>query len=126
MRSRYSAFARGLGPYLVKTLAAGHEDRALPEETLARSLSSVREKQRFMSLRILDAFEEPDRAEVLFFACIFEKGKDRSFVELSTFAREDGAWRYESGTLVPLGDLPADLSALTRESFLKIATKRMA
>lgn len=40
MRSRFAAFALGLGDYLVDTLAADHEDRAAaPREALVRELS---------------------------------------------------------------------------------------
>jgi SEC-C motif-containing protein len=49
----------------------------------------------------------------MFYARIFEKGVDSSFVELSRFVREGGAWRYASGILVPKADLPADLDTLT-------------
>ena len=79
MRSRYSAFALGLGQYLVDTLASDHEDRRIPRETLVRELSRVKDKQRFMGLEILRA--EGD--EVHFFARIFEKGKEKSFSERS-------------------------------------------
>jgi SEC-C motif-containing protein len=48
---------------------------------------------KYMRLTILDAKD----AEVLFLAAVFEKGKDRSFVELSSFARDGGSWRYLSG-----------------------------
>jgi SEC-C motif-containing protein len=39
MRSRYAAFALGLGEYLVRTLSADHPDRALDAATLVRNLS---------------------------------------------------------------------------------------
>jgi SEC-C motif-containing protein len=94
MRSRYAAFALGLGEYLVKTLAADHPDRALDEAALVRALSGAHERQRFLGLRIDEAWAEGDRGEVLFFARIFERGKDCSFTERSAFRREGGAWRY--------------------------------
>src|SRR5580704_19616031 len=43
MRSRYAAFARGLGEYLVETLSADHSDRAHDSEARARALSRVKE-----------------------------------------------------------------------------------
>ena len=113
MRSRYAAFALGLGPYLVQTLASDHDDLALPRAELVRLLSDARHRQRFMGLRILHEAEDGDEGEVMFFARIFEKGVDVSFVELSRFVREGDAWRYASGILVPKADLPADLDALT-------------
>ncbi len=119
MRSRYSAFALGRGEYLVDTLAAEHPDSGMPRAQHVRELSRVRERQRFMGLRIVHA--EGD--EVLFFARVFERGADRSFAELSTFVREDGAWRYASGILLTRADLPEDVGSLTRESFLAIADR---
>ena len=111
MRSRFAAFAVGLGPYLVSTLAAGHADLELPREELVRELSQARARQRFLGLRILFAgLVAADQGEVLFFARIFEKGQDRSFAELSRFLREDGLWRYASGICVPKADLPEDLA----------------
>ena len=97
MRSRYSAFALGLGAFLVKTLAAEHPDRARDEAALVIELSRVKERQRFLGLTILDAREDRTRGEVTFHARIFERGQDRSFTERSTFVRENGAWRYSAG-----------------------------
>ena len=65
-----------------------------------------------MRLTILDAKD----AEVLFLAAVFEKGKDRSFVELSSFARDGAAWRYLSGETRAARDV-ADPAALTIDSF---------
>jgi SEC-C motif domain protein len=112
MRSRYSAFALGLGDYLIATLARDHEDRNVP----ALTFSSVKNRQRFLGLNILHAQHD----EVLFFAKIFERGIDRSFMELSTFVREPDGWKYESGVLVPKERLPENPLMLDRESFLRL------
>jgi SEC-C motif domain protein len=121
MRSRYAAFSIGLGEYLVKTLASDHTDRSLPREALVTGLSRAHDRQRFLGLSILHACAEGDSGEVLFHARIFERGTDCSFVELSTFRREDGAWRYVSGVLVPASRLPKDLGALDKPAFLACA-----
>lgn len=105
MRSRYAAFALGLGEYLVRTLASHHPDRALPPGELARDLSRARQRQRFTGLRIVRTASSGDAGQVLFWARIFERGVDRSFGELSSFVREAGGWRYASGELVPLEEL---------------------
>jgi SEC-C motif-containing protein len=117
MRSRYSAFALGLGDYLLDTLAVDHVDRAAPRDVMVRELARIHERRRFMKLTVLDATED----EVLFHARVFEKGQDRSFAELSTFVRESGAWRYASGVSLSGSQLPADVSTLDREGFLAIA-----
>jgi len=96
MRSRFSAFALGLGEYLVDTLARDHEDRAAaPREVLVRELSRAKDTQRFLGLEILSTGD----ATVTFRARIFEKGRDKSFEEESSFVREDGTWRYAHGTI---------------------------
>jgi SEC-C motif-containing protein len=114
MRSRYAAFALGLGEYLVDTLASSHPDRALPREELARALGRARERQRFLGLRVQQASAEGDQGEVLFVARIFERGVDRSFAERSTFVKEQGAWRYAGGTLLPALDLPVVPTTIDR------------
>lgn len=120
MRSRFAAFALGLDAYLVRTLSTDHPDRAIPEPTLLRQVARSREKRRFLDLRILHASTEGASGEVLFFARIFERGQDRSFAELSTFAHEDGGWRYQSGLMVPREALPTDPTTLTRDAFLAL------
>jgi SEC-C motif-containing protein len=108
MRSRFSAFARGEAEYLWRTLHSDHTDRAALKEPTVAALKRVSASYKYMRLRILDA----RGAEVLFRASVFEKGNDLSFMELSTFAREGGAWRYLSGIMKP-----ADERAWTVESF---------
>jgi SEC-C motif-containing protein len=100
MRSRYAAFALGLGRYLVETLASDHPDRAHDEVTLARELSRAKERQRFLGLTIVNARDDGAAGEVTFHARIFERGQDRSFTERSTFVRERGAWRYAGGEIL--------------------------
>jgi len=111
MRSRYAAFALGLGEYLVKTLASTHPDLEVPRDQLTRTLGMACARQRFVGLRILSASTSPagDKGEVLFYARIFERGADRSFAERSTFVREAGVWRYVTGELVPRTELPEDM-----------------
>lgn len=124
MRSRYAAFALGLGTYLVATLASDHADRAVPAAELARALGRVRERQRFMGLQILatsGGTDGSDEGEVLFHARIFERGEELSFAELSTFRRENGAWRYASGITLPRAALPSKLEGLGRDAFLELA-----
>ncbi len=114
MRSRYAAFALGLGGYLVDTLASSHPDGTLPRERHVIDLSRARERQRFLGLRIVRA--EGD--QVLFDARIFERGQDRSFAELSTFVREGGRWLYAGGRALPRSALPA---GFTFDDFVRTA-----
>jgi len=124
MRSRYAAFALGLGAYLVNTLSAAHPDRARPRLPLERELSRARVTQRFTNLRILfsatggPSGEDPDRGQVLFLAGVFVQGRDRSFIELSDFVREGGAWRYAGGVGGAAALFAGELASLTPEAFV--------
>jgi SEC-C motif-containing protein len=123
MRSRYAGFALGLGDYLLSTLASAHPDHS---GTDAAELGGSRKGQRFMDLCILHESETGDAAEVLFYARLFERGIDQSFVELSQFVREGGAWRYQSGTLVPATDVTGDPRKLTLSEFTALGGKQDA
>jgi SEC-C motif domain protein len=122
MRSRYAAFALGLGGYLVRTLSASHPDRADPN--LERSLSQAKATHRYMGLTIVHALAD----QVLFLARIFVKGRDQSFAELSTFTDERGhgaassVWRYASGIMLPGERLPKE--GMTLENFLASTESR--
>lgn len=96
MRSRYAAFAKGLGKYLLETLASSHPDRKEDANALVIALSHAKDTQRFLGLTILETRTDGDRGEVRFHARIFERGKDVSFTEHSVFVKENGAWRYAS------------------------------
>ena len=126
MRSRYAAFALGIGEYLLRTLAKKHPDRLLPRDALVRELTRARETRRFMGLRILATGDAEGGSEVMFHARVFEKGVDCSFVELSVFSREDDGWRYASGLVLPKADLPADIEALVPGDIRRVATLRHA
>ena len=104
MRSRFAAFALGEGEYLWKTLHADHPLRARARVEVVRELSRARQTLRYQRLTVHDHDEDGDHGRVLFTAHVFAKGKDRSFTELSDFARVDGAWRYRDGLAV---DAPA-------------------
>ena len=127
MRSRYSAFALGLAPYLLETLASGHPDLAAPRDRVLRELASLRDVRRFMGLRVVGEWVGeggPDHGQVLFVARLFERGKNVGFAELSTFAREGGRWRYAEGDLVWLRDMSeAEVRDLSRESLRAIASR---
>ena len=124
MRSRYAAFALGLGAYLVNTLSAAHPDRARPRLPLERELSRARVTQRFTNLRILfsatggPSGEDLDRGQVLFLAGVFVQGRDRSFIELSDFVREGGAWRYAGGVGGAAALFAGELASLTPDAFV--------
>lgn len=119
MRSRYSAFALKLIPYLYETFHSTHEDRKLPRNEVMRGLRDAAEAFRYMGLTILDTRtdEEQGVAQVLFSARLFERGQNRSFVELSTFKREEGGWRYSEGVTIPLSLVKDTVDTMTIATF---------
>jgi len=105
MRSRFAAFALGDADYLWRTLHPDHEDRAHDRGVVLAALRETARTLRFMRLTVLDA----SGSRVLFHAAVFDKGKDRSFVELSSFARDDAGWCYVGGeTTAAPGPAPVD------------------
>jgi SEC-C motif domain protein len=119
MRSRYAAFARKDADYLWRTLHPDHEDRQRDQAEVIRQIRASAGALRYMGLTILDR-RGPDGeglAQVLFLARIFEKGQDRSFVELSDFAHDGDGWRYLRGETAPAGRIQGDPARLTIATF---------
>lgn len=120
MRSRYAAFARKEAGYLLHTLHAGHPDRKQPEAEMLKAIRASTAAFRYLGLSILDQRPADARgiAQVLFYARIFEKGRDRSFVELSDFSHDGKGFRYIDGKLLLTAGMKGDPRALTIESFV--------
>lgn len=119
MRSRYSAFALREVAYLWKTLHPTHPDRARPQEDYLRELRAYAQGHQFPKLVVMDR-RPPDAAglaQVLFFAKVFEKGKERSFVERSDFLHDGTGWRYLSGVTLSPKALPSPPESLTLATF---------
>ncbi len=120
MRSRYAAFSQGEVGYLYRTLDPDHPDAARPEAVVAAEIRALRTRVRYARLRILEAPIPPPGAsegQVLFHAELYEKGKEVSFAELSTFRRHGAAWRYHSGTLRAMRASDPGLAGLRIEGF---------
>ena len=119
VRARYSAFAIGLGEFLHATLADAHPDRAHGTAVPARiaELSRSGRTLKYMGVVVSEA----DDARALFLAKVFEKGKDRSFMELSRFVVEEGTLRYASGILLPRTALPNGGDAMDIASYEALA-----
>ncbi|MGD8861486.1 MAG: YchJ family metal-binding protein [Myxococcales bacterium] len=107
MRSRYSAFCLGRGDYLWKTLHSQHEARAAGEQAYRESVEGGTAGIRGRELRILDSTEADAQgvAQVLFYADIAYHRRGKPIVELSSFALEDGKWRYITGITRRAADL---------------------
>jgi SEC-C motif domain protein len=95
MRSRYSAYALGLGDYLVAT----NERPARPGESA--ELTTWGRSVAWVGLRV-EAVEaggvEDDGGFVRFSARFLEAGALVTLTERSRFSRVNGAWKYVEGT----------------------------
>ncbi|ATB50563.1 YchJ family protein [Corallococcus macrosporus] len=119
MRSRYSAFALREVAWLWKSLHPDHPDRAKPQEAVLRELRAFAQAHQYPKLVVMDR-EPPDEtglAQVLFFAKVFEKGKDQSFVERSDFRHDGTGWRYLSGVALAPKALSVPPESLTLATF---------
>ena len=119
MRSRYSAFAERQVEYLWRTLHPTHPDRSRPRDELLRELRAVCSAHKYPRLHVLDRqlAEVGGTAVVLFYARVFEKGKDRSFVERSEFQHDGQGWRYLRGRARAPSQLPVPAEQLTLATF---------
>jgi SEC-C motif-containing protein len=119
MRSRYAAFAKNERAYLWRTLHAEHVDRQHAEADVLRALGDAARSSKYMGVVILDTRPPDDEgiARVLFLAKVFEKGRDKSFVELSDFAHDGEGWRYSRGEPVMVSGLRLAPEQLTIDAF---------
>lgn len=90
MRSRYSAFVRGLAPYLQATWHASTRPAELVLDPAVRWLGL--EVRRHV---VMDA----THADVEFVARSRQDGRGQRLHELSHFVQEDGRWWYVDGVL---------------------------
>ena len=119
MRSRYSAFAEREVDYLWRTLHPEHPDRSRPHLDVLRELRAAASARKYPRLHVLDRQLSPPSGTsvVLFYARVFEKGKDHSFLERSEFRHDGTGWRYLSGTAHVPSALPAPPESLTLATF---------
>jgi len=97
MRSRYCAFALGLGQYLAETVP---EEKV--HEFAVRTVS--RQKCRWTNLEIVKTeagglFE--NTGYVQFIASFTENGRRETLHENSRFLRHNGKWLYVDGEMLP-------------------------
>src|SRR5579872_1896878 len=97
MRSRYSAFAMGLGDYLIATQAPAQTRQTAQEVgAWAKSIQWLGLK----ILRVERGGEKDARGTVEFEARFRENGQEVVQHEVSRFDRAGGRWRYLDGRTV--------------------------
>lgn len=99
MRSRYSAYAKGLADYIIGTThplsSYWQSNKGKWEKEIQRFSQDIS----FDGLEILDFQETGEQAAVVFIAYLKQKGDDATFTERSQFEKIKGIWLYLSGEL---------------------------
>ncbi len=94
MRSRYSAYVKGVIPYLGETLHPNHRDDY--DEQATRRWAAKADWQG-LEVRNVAPGEGPDEESVEFVAHFREEGKPHRHHEIGRFHRDDGRWYYVEG-----------------------------
>ena len=97
VRTRYSAYARELVDYIIKTTDPDGEAWQEPLEQWRREIRRFAQKTDFSGVEIVDANQVDERATVIFLARLRRGGQDVSFSEKSRFVYQDGRWLYSAG-----------------------------
>ena len=98
MRSRYSAFVKGLVPYILETV---HPDkRAEHDEAAIRKWSRDSDWQGLEIVETRDGLAEDEQGSVEFIARFKEKGKSCIHHELAHFKKDEGRWYFHDGGVV--------------------------
>ena len=94
MRSRYSAYARGLASYIIKTTHPFNSLFKQKEQDRIAGIIQFCQETSFDGLEILEFTDGVEEAYVTFRAILRQNGKDISFTEKSLFKKEKGLWLY--------------------------------
>lgn len=99
MRSRYSAYAKGLVDYIIKTTHPQNPSFSKEKEGWAKKILTFCQSHAFVGLDILDFTDGNEVAYVTFKAHLAQGGRDVSFTERSRFLKVNGKWLYVDGVV---------------------------
>lgn len=103
MRSRYSAYAKGLVQYLLKTSHPSYESS--PPTSLVEHIRAIRKFCNLTQFKDLEIFffktKGKHKATVCFYAQLEQEGSDCSFTEISEFELHNKQWYYCTGEVHP-------------------------
>lgn len=97
MRSRYSAFAKGLAKYLLRTRAP-----AMREDSDLAELKALLSHTQWLSLKIIDTElgqAQDQIGEVEFIASYVSQGQPGQLHERSRFVKDGEQWYYLDGDI---------------------------
>lgn len=101
MRSRYSAYAKGISNYIMETTHARNPAYQKNPRVWAHEIAQFSRQTVFQKLEILDFIDGHGKAFVTFAACLKQGNRDVSFIEKSCFVKADGRWLYFAGDVYP-------------------------
>lgn len=99
MRSRYSAYAKGLIDYIIDTTDPVGKAWDADMTAWIDRIRKFAAKTTFDGVKILSSEFEGDAGVVRFHAKIRARSGDLSFTETSQFTRRDGRWLYSEGLI---------------------------
>ncbi|MBS0585697.1 MAG: hypothetical protein JSR76_05285 [Verrucomicrobia bacterium] len=99
MRSRYAAYALCLPAYIIDTTHPQNPHFSHDKIKWLQEISTFSRTTEFRKLDILEVEEGEKTATVTFKAHLFQKKRDVSFTEKSSFDKVEGRWLYRSGHL---------------------------
>ena len=102
MRSRYSAYAKGLVDYIIMTTHPENPPLKESEKKRRENIIQFSRTTQFSGLEIVEFIDGEKEAFVTFKAKLFQNGADASFQEKSRFLKVNGKWLYHSGSLTEL------------------------
>lgn len=94
MRSRYTAYAYSLAPYLMATTHPLNPYFQKDKKSWSKEILSFTKKTTFEGLDILEFIEGEEVSYVTFYAHLKQNGSDVSFKEKSSFEKVAGQWLY--------------------------------
>lgn len=100
MRSRYAAYALGLGEYIIETTHPKNQNYSLKKEDWLKDIHNFSKVTYFKDLKILDFTPSLEESFVTFHAILMQNNKDVSFKEKSRFLWENERWLYVDGTFL--------------------------
>lgn len=95
MRSRYTAYVKGISQHIINTTHADHRDDCDEE-----SINEWSTNAQWHGLEIVHAEENGDEGRVEFIANFSEKGIGKKHHEKSIFKKVDGEWFFDRGSVV--------------------------
>lgn len=100
MRSRYSAYSLGLVNYIIDTTFKGSPKYEKDLDKWRMVIGHFHKQTSFDGLKILDHQTFPDFETVTFHATLKQGEQDVSYIEKSTFKKDDGKLKYFDGVFV--------------------------